>query len=201
MKLTPEILQSAYETLTIPEDKLENPILIQMVGGPSWGKTFLSDRIAGVVPVVRISSDRLRKKLFPQAEFTEEENRFLFDQVCETLIKELAQNGHSIILDMNVARKFHRTKNCELANSLGMRCLTVLTKCSDKTAKRRMQERQKNPWRLIQRNEYIVPVERYDYFVKELELPGLFEKKFKFNSEKDETKKFKKLIAYLKNNA
>jgi len=200
VKLTAEVLQLAYETITISEDKLENPILIQMVGAPTWGKTFLSERITGAVPIVRISGDRLRKKIFPQAEFTEEENRFLFDQVGETILKELAQNGQSIILDMNVSKKAYRQKNCELAKSLGMRCLTILTRCSDKTARCRLTERQKNPWRLVQRNEYVVPVERYDQFVKEIELPGIFEKKFKFNSEKNETKKFKKLIAYLKNN-
>lgn len=172
-----------------------------MVGAPCWGKTFLSERIAGAVPIVVLSSDRLRKKIFPQAEFTEEENRFLFDKVAETMMRELAQKGHSLILDMNVGRKIHRSKNCELAKGLGMRCLTVLTKCSDETAKRRLTERQKNPWKLMQRNEYVVSVEKYDYFVKELEIPGIFEKKFKFNSEKNETKKFKKLIAYLKNNA
>ncbi len=201
MELTPEILQSAYETITIPEDKLENPVLIQMIGAPAWGKTFLTERITSTLPIVSISSDRLRKKLFPQAEFTEEENRFLFDQVTETMIKELAQKGHSIILDMNVGKKTHRKKNCEMAKSLGMKCLSILTYCSDKTAKLRMTERQKNPWKLIQRSEYIVPVERYEHFVEELEKPGIFEKKFKFNSEKNEIKKFKKLIAYLKNNA
>lgn len=198
MKLDQNILDQAKETVNIPTEKLENPIMIQMMGAPSWGKTFLAKKIASSVPIVRISGDSIRKKIFPQAEFSESENRFIYDDVIPVMIEELSKEGHSVIIDANVNKRVFRKKNAEQADKLGMRSLTILVKCSDEVAKKRLTERRKNPWKLVQSNEYVVPAEAYDSIKKEVEMPSLLEKSFTFNSEKEESKKFAKLLKYLK---
>lgn len=198
MQLTDKILLEVKTTFDLPKEKLKNPVLIQMCGAPCWGKTTLAKKICSKLPIVHISSDKIRKKIFPQAEHSQEETRFINDEIIETILRDFLKQGYSVILDLNIDLKKYRKKNEKLAKEVKVRSIVIMPYCSHQVAIRRLNERRKNPWRLSQNQEYIVPEEAYWMYVKKIQKPTIFEKAWKFNSEKNEDNKFDKLINYLK---
>jgi len=82
---------------SLPPPQIKPPFVI-VSGLPGSGKSFFCRRLAERSPFLILSSDALRKVLFPNPQYSESENKQLFP-ACHALIEELLKKGIGVIFD------------------------------------------------------------------------------------------------------
>ena len=74
------------------------PRLLMLAGLPGAGKSAFAREVASRCPFLTLESDRLRKVLVPQPQYTPDEHRRVF-RACHRLLDELLGQGYPLIFD------------------------------------------------------------------------------------------------------
>ena len=129
--------------LRIPEETTSRPALILISGLPGTGKSHLSRLIAQALPVAVISTDFVRKTLFPRPTYSAEESAFVY-QVCHALIESLLSSGHRIVFDGTNLVESNREVLYRLADRAQARLIIVRVVAPDHVALDRLAGRASN---------------------------------------------------------
>lgn len=121
------------------EIKLKKPILMFFYGFPGAGKSFVAKNIAGQLKVALVSEDALRRGLFTNPQYNEQENqivRFVSNYLTEQLLK----SGSSVVYDANIAHVGHRRNLRNLATKHKAENLLVWVQIDPESALLRVQK-------------------------------------------------------------
>jgi predicted kinase len=128
------------EELTNTDETTAHPILMMLSGLPGAGKSYLARRLAEILPFVIIESDRVRKLLFPQAEYTGEESYWVH-RTCHALMAKLLRRGVRVIYDATNLEERHRELVYRLADREGVKLIIVKTVAPEEVASERLHRR------------------------------------------------------------
>jgi len=116
-----------------------------MSGLPGSGKSYLSRRLAEQLSAVIIESDRVRKVLFPQPNYSAEESAFVH-RTSQEVIRRLRTKGVRVIFDATNLIEFQREGLYSLAERSGARLLIIRTIAPEQVIRERLEQR-KSKWR------------------------------------------------------
>jgi predicted kinase len=91
---------------SLPQPQVKPPLIV-VSGLPGAGKSFFSRKLAEKLPFLILTSDALRRVLFPNPQYNERENKRLFS-ACHVLIEHLLRTGIPIIFDATNLLEHHR---------------------------------------------------------------------------------------------
>jgi predicted kinase len=147
--LNVEMSQSAldagrlYATLENLPGPSPAPALIVVSGLPGTGKTYFAHKLAERIPAVILSSDPLRKTLFPSPEYTPEESRRLFRAV-HGVIRQLLKRKITVIMDATTLKEELRESLYNIAGRAGARFILIRVKAPAAVVRQRMADRTYN---------------------------------------------------------
>jgi predicted kinase len=82
-------------------------LIVLVCGLPGVGKTSLSKEVAKLTKWTVLSTDKIRKELFPNPTYSTQEKRLIYD-VLVLIAKYLHQSGTNCILDATFNTKYSR---------------------------------------------------------------------------------------------
>jgi len=121
----PDKIGEIINCLSLPAQKAAHPALILLCGLPASGKSFVARRIARKLPAVIISTDRVRKMLFPKPLYTSGESALVYS-FCYELIKHFLAQKFNVIFDGTNLIEFHRRIVYRLAKERGATLIPVM---------------------------------------------------------------------------
>ncbi len=131
------VLEEALGELPAP---IESPTFVMLAGLPGAGKTHLASAITSREAFAVIESDRLRKVLVKQPNYSQRESGRVFAAIHELLDRLLAR-GVPCLLDATNLREAHRRPVYEIAEKRGARTVVVWVEAPDGVARARLEER------------------------------------------------------------
>lgn len=126
--------------LTNTDETTGKPVLIMLSGLPGAGKSYLARRLVEILPFVIIESDQVRKILFPQCDYTGEESHWVH-RTCHALMAKLLRKGVRVIYDATNLYERHRELVYRLADSEGVKLITVKVVAPGEVASERLHRR------------------------------------------------------------
>lgn len=111
-------------------------MLIIVCGLPGSGKTTLAKAVSKAVGALHLSSDRIRKEIFPDPTYSEEEKRAVYMEMAERAKKALSE-GRDVVADATFYKKWQR----EAFTSLTGECRTVLCTLDEENIRKRLGRR------------------------------------------------------------
>src|SRR3989344_3199087 len=103
---------------------MDQQIIYLMLGYPGAGKTTVAKIIQKLTGARYLSSDVLRRQMFPKSRFSQNEHNSLYSELDAQLVA-LVNHGHSVIYDANLNRHIHRAQKYELLQKYGCRAVVV----------------------------------------------------------------------------
>lgn len=128
------------EQLANTDETTINPVLVMLSGLPGTGKSHLARRLTEVLPFVIIESDRVRKLLFPECEYTGEESYWVH-RTCHALMSKLLESGVRVIYDATNLHERHREMVYRLAERASAKLLIVKTVAPQQVVEDRLRRR------------------------------------------------------------
>jgi len=120
----------------IPEPAAE-PAFIVVSGLPGTGKSYFSKRLAERLPLVIMESDSLRKILFPEPVYSQEESSYLF-RICHGLIEFLLKKGISVVLDATNISEKNREYLYHISERLAIKLILIRIVAPQKVVQERL---------------------------------------------------------------
>ena len=117
------------------------PSLIVVSGLPGTGKSFFCRKLAERLPFLILTSDSLRRALFPTPQYHEQENKRLFS-ACHVLIEELLEKGIPVIFDATNLLEHHREYLYRAAERAGARLILVWVEAPPEVVRQRLLARE-----------------------------------------------------------
>ena len=139
--LSEDIEKLRHSLKDLPQPQVEPPFVV-VSGLPGTGKSFFCRKLAERAPFLILSSDALRKILFPSPQYNENENRRLFP-ACHALIEELLTKGIPIIFDATNLLERHREYLYRAAEKAGANIILVRVEAPAELAQQRLRTREK----------------------------------------------------------
>jgi len=122
------------------DETTARPVLIMLSGLPGTGKSYLAQRLVEILPFVIIESDRVRKILFPQCQYTSEESYWVH-RTCHALMTKLLRKGVRVIYDATNLYERHRELVYRLADREGAKLIIVKAVATEEVASERLHRR------------------------------------------------------------
>lgn len=137
-----EDLEKLRQSLgNFPEPQVEPPLVV-VSGLPGTGKSYLCRKIAERSPFLILSSDTLRKVLFPSPRYDENENRRLF-AACYALAEELLRKGIPVIFDATNLVERHREYLYRIAQRTRAKLILVSVEAPAEVVRQRLLARER----------------------------------------------------------
>lgn len=103
------------------------------MGAPGSGKTHFAIRFCRDYPVIHLSSDDIRARLFPKPGYTRAENEVVF-QTLKRAATTFMRNRSSVFYDANNNQLKYRLPSYKLARKLGATCTLLWFQVPEDTA-------------------------------------------------------------------
>lgn len=108
-----------------------DPRLLMLAGLPGSGKSTFAAEVTSRVPFVVLESDRMRKKLVGNPQYTADEHSRVF-RACHRLIHDFLANGYPVLFDATNLTERNRRPVYDIARKLGVPlAIAVLTASTD----------------------------------------------------------------------
>ncbi len=120
--------------------KLQNPLIIVVVGQAGAGKSFFATQFAKTFGAALVSFDKIRWTLFAHHTYSDNENQMVA-AIANLFIAELLRTKQSFVLDGGYDSKKSRRVLERVAQKTGYKTLTVEVQIDAATAKRRAMKR------------------------------------------------------------
>ncbi len=116
------------------------PFLVVLSGLPGTGKSHFARQLAGCLPLVVVGSDRARKALIPEPEYTREEHLRVFS-ACHRVIEDLLTQDQTVVFDATNLTEGFRQPLLDLAHRRGAPAHIILFTAPLKVIRRRLKHR------------------------------------------------------------
>lgn len=111
------------------------PFLIILSGLPGTGKSYFGCKLSERLPCAVITSDALRKILFPIPAYDIHENQRLF-AALNSLIEDLLRKNVPVLLDATNLVEHHRERLYQIADRLNVKLVIVRVEAPDEIVKK-----------------------------------------------------------------
>ncbi|MCL0058525.1 ATP-binding protein [Dehalococcoidia bacterium] len=127
---------------SLPElpEPVAKPFLIVLSGLPGTGKSYISRKLAERLPCVILSSDTMRRTLFPSPVFNAGENQRLF-AAMHILIEDLLRKNVAILLDATNLVERHRERLYCIIDRLRLKIIILRVEAPPEVVQERLQAR------------------------------------------------------------
>jgi len=127
---------------SLPElpEPVAKPFLIVLSGLPGTGKSYISRKLAERLPCVILSSDTMRRVLFPSPVFNAGENQRLF-AALHILIEDLLRKNVAILLDATNLVERHRERLYCIIDRLRVKIIILRVEAPPEVVQERLQAR------------------------------------------------------------
>ena len=116
------------------------PALLLLCGLPGSGKSYFAAALSQRIPLVILSSDRLRKILIPRPRYTRGEHRRVF-AAAHLLLAQLLAAGYAVVFDATNRTARARQPLYELAEQAGAPLLIVEFTAPEEVIRQRLARR------------------------------------------------------------
>lgn len=116
------------------------PALILLSGLPGTGKSYLAAAIAPRFGARVVRSDEVRKALFPEPEYSDVENGFVY-LTCYALLEQLLRDRHVVIFDATNLQRNGRRRARKIAAVAGAPVLMLVTTSPPEVVVERLRRR------------------------------------------------------------
>jgi len=125
----------------LPEPQVGPPLIV-VSGLPGTGKSFFCRKVAEKLPFLILTSDSLRRVLFPTPQHNEQENKRLFS-ACHVLVEELLKKGIPVIFDATNLLEHHREYLYRAAERAEAKLILVWVEASQEVVRQRLLARER----------------------------------------------------------
>ena len=116
------------------------PKLLMLAGLPGSGKSTFADRVNAQHPFLTVETDRLRKVLVPQPEYSPAEHYRVF-RACHRLIDEFLAEGYPVLFDATNISERNRKPVYAIADRRKVPLAVVVLSAPPEVIRRRLMER------------------------------------------------------------
>lgn len=110
--------------------------LYLMIGYPGAGKTTTAEMISEITGAIRLSSDEVRFKLFPNPTFSQAEHDVVY-RTLDAFTEKLLSDNVSVIYDANLNRLSHRQEKYDICERTGATAVALWLRTPRRLAKER----------------------------------------------------------------
>lgn len=125
----------------LPQPQVEPPLIV-VSGLPGTGKSFFCRKLAESLSFLILSSDALRKVLFPSPGYEDSENKRLF-AACHALAEEFLCKGIPVIFDATNLVERHREYLYRIAKRAKAKLILVSVEAPTELVRQRLLAREK----------------------------------------------------------
>ena len=115
-------------------------VLVIVCGLQGVGKTVVAKKLVKKINGVLLRTDVVRKELFKNSEYTEEEKQKVYKEIFNKA-KRLLQEGKDVVLDATFAKKELRIRAEEIAKDFNFDFKVVKVLCEESIVKKRIEKR------------------------------------------------------------
>ncbi|KYC50671.1 MAG: L-seryl-tRNA(Sec) kinase [Candidatus Methanofastidiosum methylothiophilum] len=115
-------------------------MLIVITGLPGSGKTTIADALSKEIDAVVLSTDKIRKSMFKNPIYNEEDKRIIYNELFSQG-KNLLSAGRSVILDGTFYTRALRERAKEIANATNEKIFFVYCETPESILKERITKR------------------------------------------------------------
>ncbi|MBZ6495280.1 AAA family ATPase [Natrinema longum] len=119
---------------------MDRPRLIVYCGLPGVGKSLASGYTAEQLPAHRYRSDRIRKQLFPEPNYTDAETAETYETLLERARADL-EAGTNVVLDATFRSRPRRDDAAAIAETTAAESLFVHVTCEEAVVEERLESR------------------------------------------------------------
>ena len=118
-----------------------SPKLLMLAGLPGVGKSAFAREVTSRCPFLTLESDRLRKSLVPQPQYTPDEHRRVF-RACHRLLYELLGQGYPLLFDATNLTERNRRPVYAIAGKRGVPLAIVVVTALPGIVRQRLRDRE-----------------------------------------------------------
>jgi len=116
------------------------PALVAVCGFPGVGKSTVARTLADWLDAVWIRSDAVRKELFEEPTYADEESRVVYEEVMDRAREQLADRP--VVIDASFADRRYRAGVQRVAADCGVPFTLVKVDCEESTTVERIEDRE-----------------------------------------------------------
>ena len=118
-----------------------SPRLLMLAGLPGVGKSAFARKVTSCCSFLKVESDRLRKALVPQPQYTPDEHRRVF-RACHRLLDELLGQGYPMLFDATNLTERNRRPVYAIARKRGVPLAIAVVTAPPEIVRQRLRDRE-----------------------------------------------------------
>ncbi|MBD3210209.1 AAA family ATPase [Candidatus Micrarchaeota archaeon] len=115
-------------------------MLVIVCGLPGTGKSTLSQLLAGQLPAEHLNSDTLRKQMFKNPDYSEEEKEKVYHEMA-VRAESLLSSGKNAILDATFYKRKYRKMMADVAGAQDAEVYRIECALPEKETRKRLEKR------------------------------------------------------------